>query len=159
MPSRRQFLLRSTLLAGSVVAGAWGPVISAPTPAGGELPARVTGALPDLAPERIVRRLVGLRPFRPMGVRLEVEAVGRTTLIHHYGHGGSGVTLSWGTARQAVDLALAAPGRGAVAVLGGGAVGLATAWLLRERGRPVRVYAERFSPHTTSDVAAARWFP
>jgi glycine/D-amino acid oxidase-like deaminating enzyme len=46
-----------------------------------------------------------------------------------------------------------------VAVLGGGAVGLATAWLLRERGRPVRVYAERYSPDTTSDVAAARWFP
>jgi len=74
------------------------------------------GARP-LLPSRIARRLVGLRPFRPMGVRIEVEAIGDTTLIHHYGHGGSGVTLSWGTARQAVDLVLAAPGRGAVAVL------------------------------------------
>lgn len=159
MPSRRQFLLGSTALAGSVLAGAWRSVASAPTLEGSFLPADFTVAVPDFAPERIVRRLVGLRPFRPMGVRLEVEAIGRTTLIHHYGHGGSGVTLSWGTARQAVDLALAAPGRGPVAVLGGGAVGLATAWLLRERGRPVRVYAERFSPDTTSDVAAARWFP
>ncbi|WP_094556080.1 FAD-binding oxidoreductase [Synechococcus sp. 1G10] len=159
MASRRQFLLGSTALAGSVLAGAWRPVASAPTAAGSFLPADFTVAVPDLAPERIVRRLVGLRPFRPMGVRLEAEAMGRTTLIHHYGHGGSGVTLSWGTARQAVDLALAAPGRGPVAVLGGGAVGLATAWLLRERGRPVRVYADRFSPDTTSDVAAARWFP
>ncbi|MCT0205112.1 FAD-binding oxidoreductase [Synechococcus sp. CS-602] len=159
MASRRQFLLGSTALASSVLAGAWRPVTAAPALEGSLLPTDFTAAAPDLAPERIARRLVGLRPFRPMGVRIEVEAIGDTTLIHHYGHGGSGVTLSWGTARQAVDLVLAAPGRGAVAVLGGGAVGLATAWLLRERGRPVRVYAERFSPATTSDVAAARWFP
>ncbi|NQV11233.1 MAG: FAD-dependent oxidoreductase [Cyanobacteria bacterium] len=159
MASRRQFLLGSTALASSVLAGAWRPVTAALAPEEPFLPADFTAAVPDLDPERIMRRLVGLRPFRPMGVRLELEAIGRTTLIHHYGHGGSGVTLSWGTAQQAVDLALAVPGRGAIAVLGAGAVGLATAWLLRERGQQVRVYAENFSPATTSDVAAARWFP
>jgi glycine/D-amino acid oxidase-like deaminating enzyme len=159
MPSRRQFLLGSTAAAGSLLAGAWRPAASAPAPEGSFPPAGFSVALPHLAPGFIKRRLVGLRPFRPMGVRIEAERIGGTTVVHHYGHGGSGVTLSWGTARQAVDLALAAPGRGRVAVLGAGAVGLATAWLLRERGRPVRVYAERFSPDTTSDVAAARWFP
>ena len=104
MPSRRQFLLGSTALAGSVLAGAWRPVASAPTPEGSFLPADFTVAVPDFAPERIVRRLVGLRPFRPMGVRLEAEAIGRTTLIHHYGHGGSGYTLCWGCAQEVAAL-------------------------------------------------------
>jgi D-amino-acid oxidase len=48
---------------------------------------------------RILRERVGLRPFRKSGVRLEKEKLrdGRT-VIHNYGHGGSGFTLSWGCA-------------------------------------------------------------
>jgi D-amino-acid oxidase len=46
---------------------------------------------------------VGLRPCRPQNVRLEYEA--GTRIIHNYGHGGSGVTLSWGCAREVADLA------------------------------------------------------
>jgi D-amino-acid oxidase len=45
---------------------------------------------------------VGLRPFRQGGVRLERQA--GTRLIHNYGHGGSGVTLSWGCAFEVADL-------------------------------------------------------
>jgi len=41
---------------------------------------------------------VGLRPFRPTGVRLERET--GTAIVHNYGHGGSGVTLSWGCALE-----------------------------------------------------------
>ncbi len=49
---------------------------------------------------------VGLRPFRKSGVRLEREKLrdGRM-VIHNYGHGGSGFTLSWGCAREVLDLA------------------------------------------------------
>jgi len=49
---------------------------------------------------------VGLRPFRKSGVRFERDHLrdGRT-VIHNYGHGGSGFTLSWGCAREVVDLA------------------------------------------------------
>jgi D-amino-acid oxidase len=49
---------------------------------------------------------VGLRPFRKSGVRLERDQLrdGRT-VIHNYGHGGSGFTLSWGCAREVVELA------------------------------------------------------
>ena len=48
---------------------------------------------------RVLRERVGLRPFRKSGVRLESEKLrdGRT-VIHNYGHGGSGFTLSWGCA-------------------------------------------------------------
>jgi D-amino-acid oxidase len=45
---------------------------------------------------------VGLRPFRQGGVRLERQP--GTRLIHNYGHGGSGVTLSWGCALEVADL-------------------------------------------------------
>ncbi len=56
---------------------------------------------PNLLAER-----VGLRPFRKSGVRLERAHLddGRT-IIHDYGHGGSGFTLSWGCAQDVVDLA------------------------------------------------------
>jgi len=44
---------------------------------------------------------VGLRPFRNSGVRLEPEA--GTRIVHNYGHGGSGVTFSWGCALEVVE--------------------------------------------------------
>jgi D-amino-acid oxidase len=54
----------------------------------------------------VLAERVGLRPFRKSGVRLERGCLrdGRT-VIHNYGHGGSGFTLSWGCAREVVDLA------------------------------------------------------
>jgi D-amino-acid oxidase len=42
---------------------------------------------------------VGLRPARP-AVRLEAERIGSSTVIHNYGHGGAGFTLSWGCAEE-----------------------------------------------------------
>jgi D-amino-acid oxidase len=64
---------------------------------------RVNGA-------RVLGHRVGLRPFRPQ-VRLEAEPPGRGPLVvHNYGHGGAGVTLSWGCAREAAGLAARALG-------------------------------------------------
>jgi glycine/D-amino acid oxidase-like deaminating enzyme len=108
--------------------------------------------------ERIIRIDVGLRPFRPSGFRVEREALGDHVLVHNYGHGGGGITLSWGTAKLAVDLGYDAA-RPDVAVLGCGAVGLATARLLQERGARVRIYAKDLPPNTTSNVAGAQWWP
>jgi D-amino-acid oxidase len=55
---------------------------------------------------RVLAERVGLRPFRRSGVRLERDRLsdGRA-VIHNYGHGGAGFTLSWGCAREVVDLA------------------------------------------------------
>jgi D-amino-acid oxidase len=55
---------------------------------------------------RVIVERVGLRPFRKSGVRVEQEHVrdGRT-VIHNYGHGGSGFTLSWGCAENVFRLA------------------------------------------------------
>ena len=54
----------------------------------------------------VLAERVGLRPFRKSGVRLERDRLrdGRT-VIHNYGHGGAGFTLSWGCAREVLDLA------------------------------------------------------
>src|SRR5207248_3017403 len=55
---------------------------------------------------RVLRERVGLRPFRKSGVRLEREKLrdGRP-VIHNYGHGGSGFTLSWGCAENVFEVA------------------------------------------------------
>ena len=54
---------------------------------------------------KVLTARVGLRPFRKSGVRLERNELrdGRK-VIHNYGHGGAGFTLSWGCAREVVDL-------------------------------------------------------
>jgi D-amino-acid oxidase len=60
----------------------------------------------NIAKPRILAERVGLRPFRKSGVRVEDDVLrdGRT-VIHNYGHGGSGFTLSWGCAKQLLELA------------------------------------------------------
>ena len=108
----------------------------------------------DAADNRITRQIAGLRPFRPSGFVVRVEQLGARTLVHNYGHGGCGVTLSWGTADMAAKLALETQVRNA-AVIGCGAVGLATARLLQDRGFDVVIYAKDVPPNTTSNIAAA----
>lgn len=108
--------------------------------------------------EREIRTVVGLRPFRPSGFRVAKEMVGETAVVHNYGHGGGGITLSWGTSKLAVDLGL--PGHvGPVAVLGCGAVGLATARLAQEAGFDVTIYTKAMPPETTSNIAGGQWHP
>jgi len=79
--------------------------------------------------DREIRTVVGLRPFRPSGFVVRAEKLDDTLVVHNYGHGGGGIMLSWGTGKLAVDLG-AQGHTGPVAVLGSGAVGLATARLL-----------------------------
>jgi D-amino-acid oxidase len=70
--------------------------------------AACAAVVPAVADAEVVGHRVGLRPLRS-SVRLEAERVpGGPTIVHNYGHGGSGVTLSWGCARDAAALALAA---------------------------------------------------
>ena len=54
----------------------------------------------------VLAERVGLRPFRRSGIRLEPDRLGDgRTVIHNYGHGGAGFTLSWGCAGEILDLA------------------------------------------------------
>ena len=66
----------------------------------------ITAVFPSLRGARVVAERVGLRPVRPE-VRLDAEALpGGRVLWHNYGHGGAGVTLSWGCAREVAAVVL-----------------------------------------------------
>lgn len=66
---------------------------------------RVAQLVPSFGAINVVGCKVGLRPARP-SVRLEMERIGKSRVIHNYGHGGAGYTLSWGCATDVVALAL-----------------------------------------------------
>jgi D-amino-acid oxidase len=71
---------------------------------------RCTALVPELAGARVLRQLAGLRPGRHGGARVCVDPLplpGGSRLIHNYGHGGAGVTLSWGCAAEVVRLLIA----------------------------------------------------
>jgi D-amino-acid oxidase len=122
-----------------------------------------TGAAPRLArvnvaKDRVIRTVVGLRPFRPSGFVVRAEKLDAKTLVHNYGHGGAGITLSWGTSQLAVDEG-AKSGARECAVIGCGVVGLSTARLMQLRGAAVTIYAKAMPPDTTSNVAGGLWEP
>ncbi len=115
---RRNFL-RTTLSAGALVM-AEGPLASLALAREREIARHV--ALSDearhwavdearrfapvrVARNRVIRTVVGLRPYRDEGFVVEAERLGDKLLVHNYGHGGAGVTLSWGTSSLAVDIA------------------------------------------------------
>jgi D-amino-acid oxidase len=53
---------------------------------------------------RVIAERVGLRPFRRSGFRLERDRLRDDRIvIHNYGHGGAGFTLSWGCAREVLS--------------------------------------------------------
>ena len=47
-----------------------------------------------IEPDRLLRTTVGLRPYRPEGFVVRNERLGEKILVHDYGHGGSGMTLT-----------------------------------------------------------------
>ena len=112
----------------------------------------------DARPERLSRVTVCLRPFRGAGPRIEAEAFGDKRLVHNYGHGGSGWSLSWGSAQVARDLVMAGGARD-VAVIGCGAIGLTTALTLLRAGAAVTIYAAERTPFTRSARATGVWSP
>lgn len=139
--------------------------------AGSALLARPAGALDFAAPrapaamraevDRIIDITVGIRPFRARGPRIEAEHRHGRTLVHHYGHGGSGWSLSWGSAQRALALVLASGARPGqrIAVIGCGAIGLTTARTAQQAGFKVRLYARDRPPQVHSSAATGLWTP
>jgi D-amino-acid oxidase len=114
--------------------------------------------LVNVAWDRVIRTTIGLRPHRPSGFVLRAEKLDDKTIIHNFGHGGSGMSLSWGCASMATDLALPHSDRRA-AVLGSGVVGLTSARELQRHGFAVTIYAATVPPDTTSNMSLAGFTP
>ncbi len=150
--NRRQFLQLSGMLGLGV--------ISSCAPSLSSTHSRSSLTLPKLnvSLDRVIKETVGLRPFRKNGNRLEKETVGSKTVVHNYGHGGSGWSLSWGTGRQAVALA-ETTGEKKFAVMGCGVVGITTARLLQRKGFDVTIYTKDLPPQVTSSKATGTWSP
>jgi glycine/D-amino acid oxidase-like deaminating enzyme len=108
--------------------------------------------------DRITRITVCTRPFRAQGPRLDTEQIGSKFVVHNYGHGGSGWSLSWGSSGVAVRKAMAS-GERDVAVIGCGALGLTSALLLQRAGARVTIYAKDLPPNVRSSLASGLWTP
>lgn len=155
---RRRFLTGAAALGGLGLAGC--ATTGAGRPAA-PVPPRVS--LPPLAAvraelDRISRITVCVRPFRRAGPRLEVETVGDKRVVHNYGHGGSGWSLSWGSGEIAARYALEGGARD-IAVLGCGALGLTAATLLQQAGARVTIYARERMFEARSSRATGTWSP
>jgi glycine/D-amino acid oxidase-like deaminating enzyme len=151
-------LHRRRLLQGSAALGLAGLSACAGIPATGP---EAQG--PVLAPiraraDRLFDITVCLRPFRAAGPRLDTEQVGDVLVVHNYGHGGSGWSLSWGSSTLAVQRALAG-GAKDIAVLGCGALGLTSATLAQRAGARVTIYSRDLLPQTRSSRATGSWTP
>jgi hypothetical protein len=118
---------------------------------------------PGLAPVRANKNQLFditacLRPFRAAGPRLDTEMLGDTLVVHNYGHGGSGWSLSWGSGTVVLEKALARGDRN-IAVIGCGALGLTTAVMALRMGCGVTLYAKDLLPQTRSVRATGSWTP
>jgi D-amino-acid oxidase len=114
---------------------------------------------------------VGIRPHREGGVCLKLDddiipsRHGSKVLIHNYGHGGAGITLSFGCASIVADHVQRLKRemrRPSVAVIGCGVIGLTVAAELRRRWRTLRItiYAKDLDVRsTTSFIAAGQFEP
>lgn len=149
---------RRSFLASAFAAGAYAALASSPAAlAAQDEPPRRFAPLRS-ARDRRIRTVVGLRPYRPEGFVLTNERLGEKVVVHNYGHGGGGVSLSWGVALMAAEQARNLEDK-TVAVLGCGVVGLSTARVLQRRGKAVTIYTRELPPETTSNVAGALWYP
>ena len=109
-------------------------------------------------PDRIFDIRVCIRPFRVKGPNFDVEHIGDTMIVHNYGHGGSGWSLSWGSANVAVQKAMSVSPK-EIAVVGCGIVGLSAAITAQRAGAKVTIYARELLHRTRSVRANGSWTP
>lgn len=135
-------------------AGVGTKVASAATPTSHRphlTPMRVT-------PDQLIDMKCCIRPVRAAGPNLGTQMIGDTLVVHNYGHGGSGWSLSWGSAEVAVGKALSVlPSE--IAVVGCGIIGLTTAVVAQRAGLKVTIYTRDVIQRTRSFRAHGSFTP
>ena len=158
--ARRRTYLKS--LAAMTALAAVGGCTTGTAPGNASVHARPLSRRPFAAPriseDRIVRVIVGHRPYRPSGFVVRRDSYGDKHIIHNYGHGGGGISLSWGSSALALREAYGLP-VGDAAVIGSGIMGLTTARLLQDAGWRVTIYTRDPSRHSVSNVGGGQWAP
>lgn len=148
----------------TIGAGAFAASVSAcaPTATRSARFERVYSRKPFVAPrvsmDNVIRAIVGHRPFRPSGFVVKGEKFDEKLIVHNYGHGGGGITLSWGSSALAVRETTGME-KGAAAVVGGGVMGLTSARLLQDAGWKVTIYTKNVARHAVSNAAGGQWSP
>jgi glycine/D-amino acid oxidase-like deaminating enzyme len=157
MTERNRLGRRDMMLSGGAMIGvaALGGCATGPMPG-----LRSAPTLPPVraSMDRVTGITVCTRPFRADGPRLDVERIGDKTVVHNYGHGGSGWSLAWGSGTVAVGKALSV-GVKRVAVIGCGALGLTAATLAQRAGASVTIYAKDRPPNVRSSLATGLFTP
>jgi hypothetical protein len=161
----RRHLLKNSLALGGL-AGLGGCAARTPPPAAAPAVSSSVPLADRVPPLALVRahtdRLfdikVCIRPFRTKGPNLDVEQIGDAMVVHNYGHGGSGWSLSWGSADMAVQKAMSRSPK-QIAVIGCGIIGLTSAITAQRAGAQVTIYTRELLPRTRSVRANGSWTP
>ena len=162
----RRHLLKNSLALGGL-AGLGGCATRAAPPAAPPVKAASTVPIADRVPplalvrahtDRLFDIKVCIRPFRTKGPNLDVEQIGDAMVVHNYGHGGSGWSLSWGSADMAVQKAMSRSPK-QIAVIGCGIIGLTSAITAQRAGAQVTIYTRELLPRTRSVRANGSWTP
>lgn len=160
--NRRNFLQASSAFAALSLAGCRAPRAISPATAPTLPWYDPIGAIAPIHADasRLFNITVCTRPFRAAGPRIEPERIGDKIVIHHYGHGGSGWSLSWGSANIAITRAQEnLAGKSDLAVIGCGAIGLTSAITAQRAGLRVTIYAKERPPFVRSSRATGTWTP
>jgi hypothetical protein len=159
----RRYLLKNSLALGGLVGLGGCAATPHPTPAKTASSVPIEDRPPVLAPirahpDRLFDIKVCIRPFRTKGPNLDVEQIGDAMVVHNYGHGGSGWSLSWGSADLAVQKAMSFSPK-QIAVIGCGIIGLTSAITAQRAGAQVTIYTRELLPRTRSVRANGSWTP
>lgn len=114
---------------------------------------------PQLDAAHLGKKILCHRPMRRGSPNFSVEVIEKQIVIHNYGHGGSGWTIGYGSAKYVIDLLLKFPAandfttKTPITIVGGGALGLFTAYELIKRGYTnITIVAESFDNLTSHNA-------
>lgn len=157
---KRRAMLRGSLgMAGLVGLQACAPAVRVASAAGRPALGKRADLVPlRVTPDQLIDIKCCIRPLRAAGPNLGTEVVGDTLIVHNYGHGGSGWSLSWGSADIALGKAMGALPK-EIAVVGCGIIGLTTAVLALQAGLKVTIYARDPIQRTRSFRASGSFTP